>query len=62
MKKGVLASLIKQIGTIALVLSVALAVPVSAQRTRHPQLVAREAGSIEPARYEQLWEGGSIRV
>ena len=127
MKKGRLPSLTKQIGTITLILSLALAVPVSAQirvsnlfpsvaaassssklpkavkivgfvplqgqattrmytryeygriylyiehgsqpltvvditKKRHPQLVAREPGSIEPARYEQLWEGGSIQV
>ena len=35
---------------------------VDVTKKRNPQLVAHKPDDIEPARYEQLWEGGSIQV
>ena len=29
---------------------------------RNPQIVNHEPGTVEPARYEQLFEGGSVQV
>lgn len=35
---------------------------VDVTRKRNPQIVGQRPSVIEPARYEQLWEGGSIQV
>ena len=35
---------------------------VDVTNKRNPQIVDHEPGGIEPAQYEQLWEGGSIQV
>jgi hypothetical protein len=35
---------------------------VDVTKKRNPQLVVHKPGDQEPARYEQLWEGGSIQV
>ena len=35
---------------------------IDVAKQRNPQLVDHKPGSIEPTRYEQLWEGGSIQV
>ena len=35
---------------------------IDVTKKREPQIVDHQPGSIKPARYDQLWEGGSIQV